>query len=96
MMDKILSNIGLCNRAGGIISGEEIVCEYMASGKVFLIFLANDASDNAKKKIINKANYYNVEVVESYSSTMLSHAIGKTGRMVLGVTNKSFLKILKK
>ena len=91
-----LNNLGLCNRAGKLISGTDMVCDYMASGKVFYIFLANDASDNTKKKILNKAFYYNVEVCESYSSYELSQAVGKLNRMVLGVTEKGFLKILKK
>lgn len=95
-MDKRLSNLGLCNRARGLVSGEEIVCEYLASSKVKYIFLANDASENAKKKIKNKAIYYNVEVDESFSSLDLSMAIGKVGRMVIGITNQNFLKILKK
>ena len=95
-MDKILSNLGLCNRASGLVSGEEIVCDYLRKNKVVYIFLASDASSNTKKMILNKASYYNVEVCESYSSVDLSYAIGKINRMVLGITNKSFLKILKK
>ncbi|MGM9970500.1 MAG: L7Ae/L30e/S12e/Gadd45 family ribosomal protein [Anaeroplasma sp.] len=95
-MDKILNNLGLCFRANGLVSGEEIVCDYLAKGKVKYIFLASDASANAKKKIINKANYYNVEVYEGYSSFEISSAIGKVGRMVVGITNENFLKILKK
>ena len=95
-MDKILSNLGLCNRASGLVSGEEIVCDYLRKNKVVYIFLASDASSNTKKMILNKASYYNVEVCESYSSVELYYAIGKINRMVLGITNKRFLKILKK
>ena len=54
-----------------------------------------DAGANTKKKITDKVKYYNVEVNESYSSLELSNAIGKNGRMVLGITNKNFLNILK-
>ncbi len=95
-MDKILSNLGLCARARGLVDGTDIVCSQMAEHKIKLVFLASDASDNTKKKIRNKANYYNVEVQESYSSIELSSAIGKENRMVVGISNKSFLKILKK
>ena len=63
---------------------------------VYYFFLANDASDNAKKRIKDKAKYYNVEVDDSYSSFELSTAIGKSGRMVVGITNSGFVKILKK
>lgn len=95
-MDKILSNLGLCARARGLVDGTDIVCDYMAKGNVKYIFLANNSSDNTKKKIRSKAEYYNVEVNESYTSEELSQAIGKVNRMVVGITNQSFLKILKK
>ena len=94
-MDKILNNIGLCMRARGLVTGEEIVCEEMRKGHVYLVFLANDAGQNTKKAIINKANFYNVEIIDKYSSYELSQAIGKNNRMVIGVTNKNFVKILK-
>ena len=95
-MDKILSNLGLCARARGLVDGTDIVCSLMANNRIYLVFLANEASENTKKKIRNKANYYNVEVQESYSSEELSSAIGKVVRMVVGISNESFLKILKK
>lgn len=95
-MDRILNNLGLCQRANGLISGEEMVVEGIQAKKVFYIFLANDASNNTKKKINDKALYYNVEVNESYTCDDLSHAIGKNNRMVIGITNPGFLKILKK
>ena len=95
-MDKILNNLGLCQKANSLVSGEEIVLEYLRNNKVFYIFLANDASPNAKKMITDKAKYYNVEVNNDYSSFEISNAIGKTGRMVVGITNSGFVKILKK
>ncbi|MDE5714968.1 MAG: ribosomal L7Ae/L30e/S12e/Gadd45 family protein [Anaeroplasmataceae bacterium] len=95
-MNKILSNLGLCQRAGGLISGEENVISLMQSGKVFYLFLANDASLNTKKKITDKAKYYQIEIDDSYTSIELSKAIGKENRMVIGITNKGFIKILKK
>ena len=94
-MDKILNNIGLCMRSGGLVTGQEIVEEYLRNKKVFYIFLASNASQNTKKAIYNKAKFYNVEVCDRYSSEELNQAIGKTGRMVLGITNEGFVKILK-
>ena len=94
-MDKILNNIGLCNKARGLVSGLEIVVEEMRKGNVCYIFLANDASENTIKMITDKAKFYNVEISMKYSSYELSQTIGKINRMVIGVTNKSFLKILK-
>ena len=95
-MDKILSNIGLCNRARGLVVGTDIVLDNVRAGKVKLVFLATDASLNTQKKVQDKCNYYGVEVIKSYSSEELSLAIGKENKMVIGITNESFLKILKK
>lgn len=95
-MDKMLNNLGLCARARGLVSGADIVIDGLRHNKVFLIFLASDASENTKKKINDKATYYGCEVISNYSSSDLSIAIGKSGRMVLGITDKNFLKILKK
>ena len=95
-MDKILNNLGLCQRASGLITGEEFVVDGIQSGNVLYIFLANDAGVNTKKKVYDKARFYGIEVDDSYSSRELSHAIGKQNRMVIGIVNKGFLKILKK
>ena len=94
-MDKKLSNLGLCKRAGGLITGEELVIEGIRSGKVFLVFLAKDAGENAKKQIKDKSKFYNVEVNESFTTDELSNAIGQANRKVIGITVKNFLKILK-
>ncbi|MDE6407575.1 MAG: ribosomal L7Ae/L30e/S12e/Gadd45 family protein [Anaeroplasmataceae bacterium] len=95
-MDKILNNLGLCQRAGGLLSGEDSVLNDIATGKIHYLFLAKDASDNTKKKFKDKASFYQIEIDESYTSNELSHAIGKTNRMVIGIVNQGFLKILKK
>ncbi len=95
-MDKRLNNLGLCQRANGLISGEENVISAIQANKIYYLFLANDASENTKKKIKDKAKYYQIELDDSYSSSELSKAIGKENRMIIGITNKGFLKILKK
>lgn len=95
-MDRILNNLGLCFRASGLITGEESVIEGIRSGKVLYVFLAKDASSNALKMVLDKSKFYNVEVCLDYTSDELSHSIGKNGRMVIGITDSRFLKILKK
>ncbi len=96
MMDKILNNLGLCQRAAGLVAGEDNVVEGIQTQKVCYIFLAKDASSNTKKRILDKAKYYGLEVCQDYTSDELSHSIGKNNRMVIGIINRGFLKILKK
>lgn len=95
-MDNILNNLGLCNKAGGIISGETLVTEGIVNKKVCYVFLATNAGANTKKKILDKSRTYGVEVNESFTSIELSNAIGRENRMVIGITKSNFLKILKK
>lgn len=95
-MNNRLNNIGLCSRARGIILGEELVVEAIRKKTVYLVFLASDASHNTKKRITDKAKFYDVEVDTSFTSDELSHSIGMTNRKVIGISNKGFAKILKK
>ena len=95
-MNKVLNNLGLCLKAGKLCHGADSVIEGIRTKMVKYVFLANDAAINTKKKITDKAKFYSVEVNEEYTSLELSTAIGKSGRMVIGITDENFLKILKK
>lgn len=95
-MNNILNNLGLCARAGGLVTGEEFVLEAIKSNTVYLVFLANDCGVNTKKRITDKAKTYNIEINHDFSADELSNAIGKENRKVIGVKNKGFIKLLKK
>ena len=95
-MDDILKNLGLCARARGLCSGADLTIANMRKHKVCYVFVANDISNTGRKKILDKAKFFDVEVNLDYSSFELSLAIGQEGRYVVGVMNEGFLKILKK
>lgn len=95
-MNNILNNLGICCRARGLISGEEFVIDGIRNGNVCLVFLASDASDNTRKRVNDKASFYHVDVVEDFDSAKLSQAIGKNNRKVIGITDRNFVKLLKK
>lgn len=61
-LERLSSLIGLAQRAGKVISGEELVVKAIQHQQVILVFLANDAGPNVTKKVTDKSNYYNVEV----------------------------------
>ncbi len=88
---KILNLIGLAQRAGRLISGEELVVETIQKGQAKLVFLANDAAVNLSKKVTDKSYTYQVEVVTVFSTLELSAAVGKA-RKVLAVTDAGFTK----
>ena len=76
--------MGLAQRADRIISGEELVVKAIQDQKAKLVFLAHDAGPNLTKKIQDKSDYYQVEVITVFSTLELSIAVGKS-RKVLGL-----------
>ncbi|AGM99464.1 YlxQ-related RNA-binding protein [Streptococcus iniae] len=90
-LDKLSNLIGLAQRAGKVISGEELVVKAIQNQKVNLVFLANDAGPNVTKKVTDKSNYYNVKVSTVFSALELSAALGKP-RKVVAVADTGFSK----
>lgn len=85
-----LNNLGLINKARGLICGEDKVVEKLRDEQVYYIFLASDSGKNTLKKINDKASFYNVEVNLDYTSDELSQVLGKTNVHVVGITNRGF------
>lgn len=94
-MNKILNLIGLAQRAGKLISGEAFCIEAIRKHEALVILLASDAGINTTKRIIDKANFYQVSVISDFTSKELSTAIGKNNRMVIGVIDPGFAKKIK-
>jgi ribosomal protein L7Ae-like RNA K-turn-binding protein len=90
-MDK---TIGLAMRARKIIVGTEMTLDQVRKGQIYLIVLAKDASLNTKKKVIDKAKTYKVDVIEPMTSLALSNAIGKKDIKVIGIKDKGFQRLL--
>lgn len=88
---QILNLLGLAQRAGKIISGEELVVKAIQTGKAQMVLLAQDAGPNLTKKITDKSNYYQVTVSTSLTTLELSSALGKP-RKVVALTDAGFVK----
>lgn len=89
--EKLSNLLGLAQRAGRLVSGEELVVKYLQSGQTGLVFLASDAGPNLIKTITDKSNFYKIEVSTVFTALDLSTAIGKP-RKVLVVTDAGFIK----
>ncbi|MFD2613047.1 L7Ae/L30e/S12e/Gadd45 family ribosomal protein [Paenibacillus gansuensis] len=96
MIPKLLNQLGLALRAGKLLSGDENVLKAVRSGSAKLVFVAHDASDNAKKKYRDKCRSYQVLHTEELSREQLSVSIGKEDRVVLAVTDPGFAKMMMK
>lgn len=92
----MLSTLGLTQRGGSITSGEEMVLDAIRKQRTKLVFLASDAGDSTAKRISDKAAFYSVPLIRSFTSLELSHAIGKNNRKVLAVTDPKLASLLEK
>ena len=77
--DRLLGAIGLCRRAGKLICGVDLVCtELRRHGTVQMVLAPDDVSDNTRKKLNDKCNFYGVSLILlPYGAQELATAVGK-------------------
>ncbi len=88
--DKALSMLGLAARAGRIVSGEFTVEKEVKSGRAYLVLIAEDASENTRKKIQNMCEFYEVPMRLCYDRERLGHFIGKDFRASVAILDEGF------
>lgn len=96
---NLLSTIGLCARARGLILGTPMVCEAMRKKQgVLTVLEASDTSENTHDKLVSKCAYYKIPLYRIPATTIeLGRAIGKAGAVAaVGITNSGLLKALEK
>lgn len=86
----MLNLLGLVNKAGKLVSGNENVIKAIQKNKVYFVIISVDASENTKKQIIDKCIYYKVPYKVFFKEEQLGHSIGKISRMVIAITDKGF------
>jgi ribosomal protein L7Ae-like RNA K-turn-binding protein len=91
---QLYSLLGLASCARKIVSGETLL-KSIQSNKVQLVLLANDASENTKKKYLDKCKYYSVPIYLIDDTDSLSKAIGKDNRVCVGVIDVGFASKIK-
>ena len=94
---QIYSLIGLCQKAGYVKAGEFMTEKAVKSGNALLVIVAEDSSDNTKKKFKNMTTYYEVPYREFGTKDDLGFSIGCEFRASLSITNQGLAdKIISK
>jgi ribosomal protein L7Ae-like RNA K-turn-binding protein len=90
--NKLQGMIGLAKRAGKVVAGTPMVCEAVRKKKAMLVLIADDATENAKKKVQNCCDYYHIPYHKtSFSTADLAHMIGKSSVIAaIAVADSSF------
>jgi ribosomal protein L7Ae-like RNA K-turn-binding protein len=90
------SFLGLANRAGKVVSGEETVLRAVRQQKAYIVLLAMDASERTNKTITNKCKFYGVPLKQVPDREVLGQAIGQPARVIVAVTDQGFGRQLKR
>ena len=73
--DRVLSMLGLATRSRNVVSGGFATEEAVKNGKAYLVIIAEDASDNTRKKYSNMCKFYEVPYWYYGEKDILGHAI---------------------
>ena len=79
--NQVISFLGLCMRAGRIISGQEACVDLARQEEAALVLMDASVSENTRKRITDACHSHGVPLYE-LSEGALGHAIGKKGSMM--------------
>lgn len=89
--DRDLYNLlGLCQRAGKLISGNDLIENAIRNNKVELLIIAQDIGDSMNKRYHDKAVFYNVKTVIFGQKDIIGTNIGKGPRSAVAVSDRGF------
>ncbi len=96
IQNKVISYLGLATKSGNIASGEFLTEKAVKEGKAKLVLVAEDASDNTKKKFQNMCEYYGVPLYIFGDKDSLGHGMGKEMRASLAILDQGFADAVEK
>ena len=96
MINKIYGLLGLCARAGNIVSGMDAVSDDIQKNKVRLVIIATDSSEKTKNNIKYLANKKNVPVITIGTIKENSKVIGKENKAIIGIKDKNIAEGINK
>ena len=88
-MNRVLNMLGLCMRAGKLLSGEKACVQAIRAGGACAVVLDRAAAKNAAKAVTDACSWHEVPLILAPENE-LGYAIGKPGRMVAAITDPSF------
>jgi ribosomal protein L7Ae-like RNA K-turn-binding protein len=90
MADRIYSFMGLAAKAGKLLSGDETCERALKTGKVYLVVVSEDASDNTRKKFKDMCSYRNINYRIFGEKELIGRFTGKGERSVIAIKDINF------
>ena len=95
MNDRIKFALALAAKAGQVASGETGAENAIRSGKAFFCIIAEDASDNTKKKFQNMCINKKTDFCIFSDRLSIGSAIGREYRSVAVITDHNLAKLVR-
>lgn len=98
-MDKqgVLTMLGFAQKAGKVAAGEAQVENFLKKGKIVLLILSDELSDNRKEYWMRQAEYFEVPILTvAIDKLELGWAIGNSPRGIIGVMEKGLADAVRK
>ncbi|MEG0829816.1 MAG: ribosomal L7Ae/L30e/S12e/Gadd45 family protein [Anaerovoracaceae bacterium] len=96
MKQKLYSYLGFAKKSGNLVTGYNTCVFTMNKGKIKLLIITEDISENTEKKIIKEAEKQRVTYRRYGSSDDISQAVGTEGRSIFGITDLNFAQVILK
>lgn len=88
LKNKVFSYIGLAMKSGNVASGTYATEKAIKEYKAYVVIVADDVSDNTRKRYENMCEYYEVPLYFYGTKDELGHAIGKEYRASLAIVDQ--------
>ena len=94
-MIKVYNLLGLMQRAGKLITGEDLIIKNLKNKKIKLLVIAEDCGVNTKKKLEDKSNFYGVEHIEfsNIENISIAKEIGKQSKDIISVLKDAEIEV---
>lgn len=93
---KILGLIGLAAKARKVSFGADSVEQQIKRRKVNLLIIAEDSSQRTKEKFKKISETYQIPIIIVGEIELLSKAIGKSNKAILGIEDSNLSKEIQK
>ncbi len=92
MTNKVYGLLGICAKAGDIVSGTDITIEMVEKKKAKLVIVAQDCSEKTIKNMRFVCEKHNVPIYVFGTIDNISKSIGKSNRGIIGIKNENLAK----
>jgi len=89
-MEKLYNFLGLCKKAGKLVSGAFQTEEAIQNKSACLVIISEDASDNTKKKFTDKCTFYDIPYMIYGNKELYGKALGKDERTSIAILDMGF------